>query len=169
MDATVSKHKPKRDTIKMIKISAHLIGFCILALGIGIAMTFQTAINSELRSHLPSALHASLISFSIGTLILAILVFSFSKEPFDWKILFHLPWYLALGGALGVYAISISIYTAPQLGFLTFSGLVLFGQISISMLLDHFGLFSTERTPITWTRLCGAFAIFFGVFLTLQR
>ncbi len=34
--------------------------------------------------------------------------------------------------ALGVYAISISIYTAPKLGFLTFSGLVIFGQILTS-------------------------------------
>ncbi len=70
---------------------------------------------------------------------------------------------------LGVYAISMSIYTAPQLGFLTFSGLVLFGQISISMLLDHFGLLNTEKIPITWTRFCGALAILLGVFLTLQR
>lgn len=169
MDVTVLTHKLLRDRIKMIKISTPLIGLCLLTLGIGIAMTFQTAINSQLRTHLPSALHASLISFTIGTFILSILVFTLQKEPFHWQSLFHLPWYLALGGVLGVYAISMSIYTAPQLGFLTFSGLVLFGQISISMLLDHFGLLNTEKIPITWTRFCGALAILLGVFLMLQR
>jgi uncharacterized membrane protein YdcZ (DUF606 family) len=50
------------------------------------------------------------------------------------------------GGFLGVYAISMSIYTAPKLGFFTFSGLVIFGQIAISMLLDHFGWLGTEST-----------------------
>ena len=83
--------------------------------------------------------------------------------------LLHIPWFLWLGGILGVYAISTSIYTAPKLGFLTFTGLVIFGQLVISMLLDHFGWLGTEKTPINWQRLLGGIVIFLGVLLTLQR
>ena len=70
---------------------------------------------------------------------------------------------------LGVYAISISIYTAPKLGFLTFSGLVIFGQILTSVIFDHYGLLGTEKTPVNWQRLLGGVVIFIGVLLTLQR
>ena len=80
-----------------------------------------------------------------------------------------IPWYLWLGGCLGVYAISISIYTAPKLGFLTLSGLIIFGQILMSMLIDHFGLLGSEKTPINWQRFLGGVVIFIGVLLTLQR
>ena len=72
-------------------------------------------------------------------------------------------------GVLGVYAISLSIYTAPKLGLLTFSGLVIFGQILTSMLFDHFGGLGAEKNPIYWQRLLGGVVIFVGVLLTLQR
>ena len=152
-----------------MKLTVHLLWLCPLTFGIGIAMTFQTVINSALREHLESALHAALISFSVGTLTLLLLVLFFTKSFPQWQTLSLLPWYLWFGGCLGVYAISMSIYTAPKLGFLTFSGLVLFGQISMSILLDHFAWFGNERVPISWQRVCGAVAIFVGVLLTLQR
>jgi transporter family-2 protein len=63
----------------------------------------------------------------------------------------------------------MSIYTAPKLGLLTFSGLVIFGQLTISMLLDHFGWLGTEKTPVNWQRLVGSIVIFIGVIFTLQR
>jgi len=79
------------------------------------------------------------------------------------------PLFLWLGGFLGVYAISLSIYTAPKLGFLTLSGLIIFGQLAMSLLLDHFGWLGTEKMPVNWQRLLGAIIIFVGVMLTLQR
>lgn len=81
----------------------------------------------------------------------------------------QIPWYLWLGGLIGVYAISMSIYTAPKIGFLILSGLVIFGQLLMSMLLDHFGWLGVEKNPINWQRLLGAIVIFIGVLLTLQR
>jgi len=116
----------------MMKISSHLLFMLPLAFGIGIAMTFQTALNTQLREYFYSPLQAALLSFFIGTCVLALLVI---LQPVDKPQLHdfsNIPWYLWLGGCLGVYAISISIYTAPKLGFLTFSGLVIFGQILTS-------------------------------------
>ena len=97
------------------------------------------------------------------------MVFFQSAEKPSVAELANIPWLLWIGGCLGVYAISMSIYTAPKLGFLTFSGLVIFGQLVISMLLDHFGLLGTDKTPINWQRLLGSIIIFVGVLLTLQR
>jgi len=140
-----------------------------LAMGIGIAMTLQTAINTQLREYLYSPLQAALFSFLVGTIVLAILVFFQQVPKPNLHEIVHLPWYMWLGGVLGVYAISLSIYAAPKLGYLTLTGLILFGQIAMSMLVDHFGVLGTEKAPINWQRLLGGVVIFIGVLLTLQR
>ncbi|KXZ71823.1 DMT family transporter [Acinetobacter venetianus] len=153
----------------MMKISSQLLFILPLALGVGIAMAFQTAINAQFREHLHSPLQAAFLSFLVGTIILAFLVYFQDVSKPNLSELSNIPWYLWIGGCLGVYAISMSIYTAPKLGFLTFSGLVIFGQLVISMLLDHFGWIGTDKTPINWQRLLGGIIIFIGVLLTLQR
>lgn len=153
----------------MMKISSQLVFFLPLAMGIGIAMSLQNALNTQLREYLHSPLQAALLSFLVGTIVLALLVFFQSVEKPTLNTLIQIPWFLWLGGFLGVYAISLSIYAVPKLGFLTLTGVIIFGQISMSMLLDHFGWFGTEKTPIHWQRLLGSIVIFIGVFLTLQR
>ncbi|ENW89026.1 hypothetical protein F905_02027 [Acinetobacter sp. CIP 53.82] len=153
----------------MMKISSQLLLLMPLAMGIGIAMTLQTAINTQLREYLYSPLQAALFSFLIGTIVLAILVFFQQVPKPNLHEIVHLPWYMWLGGVLGVYAISLSIYAAPKLGYLTLTGLILFGQIAMSMLVDHFGVLGTEKAPINWQRLLGGVVIFIGVLLTLQR
>ncbi|APR71431.1 DMT family transporter [Acinetobacter haemolyticus] len=153
----------------MMKISSQLLLMLPLALGVGVAMAFQTAINAQLREHLHSPLQAAFLSFLVGTIILALLVYFQSTAKPSLGELSQIPWFLWIGGFLGVYAISMSIYTAPKLGFLTFSGLVIFGQLTISILLDHFGWLGTEKIPVNWQRLLGSIIIFIGVLLTLQR
>ncbi|AWL27937.1 DMT family transporter [Acinetobacter defluvii] len=153
----------------MMKLTSQFLLFLPLAMGIGIAMSIQTAINTQLREYLYSPLQAALLSFLIGTIVLAIFVFFQSTPKPSLHSLGQIPWYLWLGGCLGVYAISISIYTAPKLGFLSLSGLIIFGQIMMSMLLDHFGWLGVEKTQLNWQRLFGGVVIFIGVLLTLQR
>ena len=153
----------------MLKLSSQLLFLLPLTMGIGIAMTFQTAINTQLREYLHSPLQAALLSFLVGTLLLAILVIVQAEQRPTLSSLAVIPWYLWLGCCLGVYAISMSIYTAPKLGFLTLSGLIIFGQIAMSMIVDQFGLLGTDKTPVNWQRLLGGVVIFIGVLLTLQR
>ena len=153
----------------MLKISSQLLFFLPLALGIGVAMAIQTALNTQLRSYLHSPLQAAFLSFLVGTILLALMVLLQNQPKPSLQQLSQIPWFLWLGGFLGVYAISLSIYTAPKLGFLTLSGLIIFGQLAMSLLLDHFGWLGTEKMPVNWQRLLGAIIIFVVVLLTLQR
>ncbi|WP_151980444.1 DMT family transporter [Acinetobacter guerrae] len=153
----------------MLKIGSQLLFFLPLALGIGVAMAIQTALNTQLRSYLHSPLQAAFLSFLVGTILLALMVVLQNQPKPSLQQLSQIPWFLWLGGFLGVYAISLSIYTAPKLGFLTLSGLIIFGQLAMSLLLDHFGWLGTEKMPVNWQRLLGAIVIFVGVILTLQR
>lgn len=153
----------------MLKISNQLLFLIPLAIGVGIAMALQTALNAQLREYLYSPLQAALLSFLVGTIALVVLVFFQSGQKPSLESLTHIPWFLWLGGFLGVYAITSSIFTVPKLGFLTLSGLIIFGQIVMSMLLDQFGWLGIEKTAISWQRFLGAMIIFLGVMLTLQR
>jgi bacterial/archaeal transporter family-2 protein len=152
-----------------MNLSAAVLLLLPLVFAIGAAMTLQTAINSEVSQILGSSLQAALLSFSVGTVVLTGLVVLEKNQFPQIQELFSLPWYAWCAGALGVYAMSLSIYTAPKLGFLTFSGLVIFGQLLTSMLFDHFGWLGAEKNPIHWQRLLGGVVIFVGVLLTLQR
>ena len=153
----------------MLKISNQLLFLIPLAIGVGIAMALQTALNAQLREYLYSPLQAALLSFLVGTIALVVLVFFQSGQKPSLESLMHIPWFLWLGGFLGVYAITSSIFTVPKLGFLTLSGLIIFGQIVMSMLLDQLGWLGIEKTAISWQRCLGATIIFLGVMLTLQR
>ncbi len=143
------------------------------AAGVGLAMATQTAINSQLRQYLNSPIQAAFFSFLVGTICLAImmLVMMWNGSALKPTLsqLNEIPVWLWVGGLLGVYAVTASIYTAPKLGFLTFTGLVLFGQVIMSMLLDHFGLIGVEKNPVNWQRLLGAILIAIGIIFTLQR
>ncbi len=152
-----------------MKITQQLLWLMPLAMGVGLAMAVQTSLNAQLRTHVGSALNAALISFMIGTVVLAVMVFLQQQDRPSITNLQHIPWYLWLGGCLGVYAISMSIYTAPKLGLLSFTGLMIFGQVVSSMLIDHFAWLGIERNPISMTRFLGAIVIFIGVLLSLQR
>lgn len=146
-----------------------MILLLILSIAIGIAMASQTAINSQLQDYLNSPLQAAFFSFLVGTICLALLVLFEPSERLTLQQLTHVPLWLWTGGVLGVYAISMSIYSAPKLGFLTFTGLVLFGQIITSMLFDQFALLGVEKNPINWQRAVGAILIAIGIIFTLQR
>ncbi|KGT46688.1 MULTISPECIES: DMT family transporter [Acinetobacter] len=152
-----------------MKISPEILLFIPLAMGIGIAMSFQTGINTQLRESLYSPLQAALFSFLVGTIVLAVLVFFQQVDKPGFSTFAQLPWYLWLGGILGVYAISMSIYSAPKLGLLSLSALIIFGQLVTSMIIDHFGWLGSEKIQLNWQRLLGGVVIFIGVLLTLQR
>ena len=141
----------------------------LFTIGIGIAMATQTAVNAQLKDHLYHPIQAAFFSFLVGTICLAILMFFHPAQKPSIAQLQHIPVWLWLGGVLGVYNITMSIYAAPKLGFLTFTGLLLFGQITMSIILDHFGLFGLQKTPMNWQRIFGACLIAIGIVFTLQR
>ena len=68
-----------------------------LAMGVGLATAVQTSLNAQLRTHVGSALNAALISFMIGTVVLAVMVFLQQQDRPSITNLQHIPWYLCLG------------------------------------------------------------------------
>ena len=152
-----------------MKISSQLLILLPLVFAIGVLLTLQTAINTQLKEYLYSPIQAAFFSFLIGTIVLAGIVLFQSHPKPGLQELIAVPWYLWLGGFLGVYAISMSTYAAPNMGFLPLPGMLTPGHLALSMIVDPFGLPGTEKMPVNWQRLLGGVVIFIGVLLTLQR
>ena len=137
----------------------------LLALLAGAVLPVQTGVNSSLRATVGHPLWATIVSFSVGACSVALLLLVLRVPvpaqfpPLGWK------W---LGGSLGVIFVGLSILLAPRLGAATLVGTIVAGQLTTSLLLDHFGWLGFPQHPISSPRIAGALLLGAGVWL-IQR
>jgi transporter family-2 protein len=75
------------------------------------------------------------------------------------------PWYVWFAGLLGAFYISTVIVLIPRLGFALTFGLIVAGQMAISLLFDHYGILHTPIREISLGRIIGALLLIAGVLL----
>lgn len=140
----------------------------ILGLFTGCLPPIQTAINSALRYEVQSFYLSSLISFAIGTIVLLILSliivrrvrFKLNQEGQGRIKLIYF-----IGGPLGVVFVTTNILLMPELGAALTLMVVIFGQMLMGLIIDHFGMFNTPRYKITLRRAVGATLVFIGIII----
>jgi len=136
----------------------------IIGLVIGIGLPIQTSINSRLKRSVGSPFVASLISFTVGTIFLAIITLFKDKSLFfSTQLLSQQPLWLWLGGILGVIYLTSNILLFPKLGSVQTVIMPILGQIIMGLLIDNFGLFKSLTKPLTITRIVGAILVLIGV------
>ena len=131
----------------------------------GSLLPVQAALNAELGDAVKHPIFAAFASFAVGTLaLLAYLLI----VGFDFKtagLAREAPRSVWLAGILGAFYVSATIILAPRLGTaLTFS-LIVLGQMSASLVLDHFGWLGLQVQSINWQRFAGAGCLVMGVIL----
>ena len=131
----------------------------------GAMLPIQFGINAQLASWVDSPLRATLVSFFVGTLALAIVMLVAAR---DWPPLSRVesaPWWVWVGGLLGAFYVLGSVVAAPKLGAATLVAVILAGQAVASLLVDHFGWVGFEENPVTLGRLAGVALVAIGVAL----
>ena len=133
----------------------------------GALIPVQTAINSQLRVALfQSPVLASLVSFAVGTIALALVYFGFLRGAVpDGAMLLRTSWWMWIGGVLGAIFVSCTIFLAPRLGAATMTAVMLSGQLVASVLLDHYALVGFPEHPVSPLRLVGIGLLFAGAWL----
>lgn len=135
-------------------------GIVLIAVAVGLAAGFllgaQPSVNGQLGISLAHPLQAALISFGTGTIILfalclALGVFppSFQRAPGE------LPWWIWLGGGIGVILVTTSLIFVPRIGSLPWFAAVMTGQIVAALVLDHFGMLGNPKAAASPMRLLG--------------
>lgn len=139
----------------------------LLALLSGAFLPIQAGLNTKLGKAGGSAVHASMLSFAVGTLAL-VLYLLLTKQAVSWSGLRAAPPVVWLGGLLGAFYVTVIILAYPRLGpGLTF-GLVVAGQMLVSLLLEHYNVLVAEQHPISPMRVVGILLVVAGV-VVLRR
>ena len=135
-------------------------------LGIGLMVALQSAINNQLKIALGgSTLLAALVSFVVGGLCLLGVYWASGQRLSQLALLQNTPWWMLLGGALGAIFVFGSTLLVPRLGLALMISLVVFGQIIMSLVMDHYGWLGVPLREISLTRLLGAGLVLTGVLL----
>ncbi|MDQ7093943.1 DMT family transporter [Desulfosporosinus sp. PR] len=121
----------------------------------GITMAIQGTLNS-LLSEKTSLLSATFVVHIIGTLIalIALLVCKIPLFKYHWLTI---PWYLYLGGLLSVIIVGLVAVSIPKVGVCNATTAIIIGQVSMAVLIDHFGWFGAHRLPWNPWQLMGIF------------
>ena len=138
--------------------------YLIAAVLIGAAFACQPAINSVASKVLGSPFPATVVSVAI-TLAASVVVMALTRTTPSVEMLRSLPWWIGLGGLIGVLVVGGGVAIVPVTGVALFFVCLIAGQLLASVLIDHYGAFSLPVREISWPRLAGVGLTFAGVFL----
>ena len=144
--------------------------FLLVLLGLlaGAGVPVQAAVNSALRQHLGRPEWATLVSFSVGTALVA-LALMLQRTPLPALAqAARAPWWAWTGGGLGAFYVFTTILLVPRLGATTALAVTLAGQVAFGLVLDQAGLLGLATRELTPGRLAGVALLAAGVFL-VQR
>jgi len=118
--------------------------------------------NARLGKAVESPVHASMFSFVVGAVGLVAYILG-TRQTVSWSGVKEAPGYVWLGGLLGAFYVTTIILAFPKLGpGLTF-GLVVAGQMIMSVLLEHNNILVAQQNPISWMKIVGIALVIAGV------
>lgn len=140
----------------------------ILALSSGVAMAVQGTINSAF-SKIIGLLEATLIVHLTATIIVVTMLFGFGLGQGQLSKIGETPWYLFLGGVLGVAITYLVVASIPKVGVALATTAIIVGQVGTACIMDHFGFFGLEKYPFNWYRFGGILLLAAGAKLMLGK
>ncbi len=136
----------------------------VLAFLSGAFLPIQAGLNAKLGKAAESPVYASMLSFLIGTIGLFTYII-LTNQTISWAGVRAAPAHVWLGGLLGAFYVTVIILAFPKLGpGLTF-GLVVAGQMIISILLEHFNILVAQQNSISLMKLLGVLLVVAGVII----
>lgn len=131
----------------------------------GVAFVVQQAVNAGLRGAVGSGLWAGFVNFTVGGLAIGLVALALREPLPSLEAAARAPWYAWAGGLLGALYIVGAILLIPRIGAAAFVGLLIVGQMLMSLALDHFGLLGVPVHAANLPRLAGAVFLLVGVAL----
>lgn len=131
----------------------------------GVAVGFQGPMGGAISQRV-GPLAGSLIVHLGGAVLSGVLLLFITGG--DWSELNALPRPYLLAGCLGVIVLASVAYTLPRVGAVTSVMLLIAAQLSVSVVIDHFGWLSAPVHPLTMARAAGLALVMLGAYLTTQ-
>jgi transporter family-2 protein len=139
-----------------------------LAVAAGLAGSVQVALMSRLgeRIGVLEALGFS-ATLTAALAVVVLLVFRGSLGGFARAV--HQPWWMLLGGVMGLLIVFTVTYAGPRIGVAATVGILIAGQLAMGAAIDRWGLLGSERIALHWPRLLGLALLAGGAALSLKK
>jgi bacterial/archaeal transporter family-2 protein len=133
---------------------------------VGGAIALQAPINAGLGKSTGNTA-AALVSFMVGTLVLAAIVVLSGKAGGIGSVT-DIRWYYLLGGVLGAAYVFTALVTVDTIGAGGVAAATITGQLTTSVVIDRLGVLGLEQTPLTASRMAGVGLLLAGTYLVVR-
>ena len=131
----------------------------------GATIPVQIAANKKLSEAVKSPVLTVALVLLGGALIAALVSFAVPPARGELSETAKAPWWAWSTVVLIVFAITVQILNAEQEGSGAILALIVAGQLTAALLIDHFGALGMEREPIRWWKIVGVVAMAGGAAL----
>jgi transporter family-2 protein len=140
----------------------------VLAVAAGLAGSIQVALMSRLGERI-GVLEALAFSTALtaGIALVILVLARGSLAGFERAV--HQPWWMLLGGVMGLLIVFTVTYSGPRIGVAATVGILIAGQLAMGAAIDRWGLFGSERIALHWPRLLGIALLAIGAALSLRK
>ena len=140
----------------------------LLTVAAGLAGSVQVALMSRLGERI-GVLQA--LGFSTAmTAVLAVVVLLVARHSLaGYGDAFHQPWWMLLGGVMGLLIVFTVTYAGPRIGVAATVGIMIAAQLAMGAAIDRWGLFRSEKIAIGWPRVLGIGLLAIGAALSLRK
>lgn len=139
--------------------------YLLIALLAGAMMPTQAATNGRMASFVESPILAALISFAVGTVALFVYALLSGETLSSLAAAKDAPPVAWIGGFLGAFFVASAVILVPRIGVAMTFSLLIAGQMIVTLIIDHFGLFGIPVKEVSLTRIGGILLITAGVVL----
>jgi len=140
------------------------LSWIILVVCAGALLPIQAGLNTRMGKAVDSPVWASLISFGVGLVAMLIYVLA-TRQTIQLASIKNVPSYTWVAGALGAFYVTSVVLAFPRLGPALAFGLIVGGQLLMSLIMDHFNILVHQPHPINIYRIIGIALIVAGVVL----
>lgn len=130
-------------------------------------VALQAPINSMLGKQV-GTFQAAFVSFAIGTLALAMIAALAKGGMGQIAEARHLSWYYLTGGLLGAAYVTTVLVTVRTLGAGGAVAATIAGQLTMSVVIDHYGWLGVQRDPVDALKLIGVALLSVGTYLVVR-
>ena len=140
----------------------------VLTVVAGGLIAMQAPINSMLGKSVGTFAAAS-VSFVVGTIALLLITLLVGGGFGDLGEARHLSWYYLIGGILGAVYVTTALVAVRELGAGGVTAATIAGQLTLSLVIDQFGILGVDERTITWDRMLGVLLLALGTLLIVRE
>jgi transporter family-2 protein len=138
----------------------------LLTAAVGGLIALQPPINAGL-GRATGNLSAALVSFAVGTLLLALIV-ALVGQAGGLSSTFDVRWYYLMGGLLGAGYVTVALIAVSSIGAGGVAAATVTGQLTAALVIDRLGILGLEQTPFSAARIAGVVLLLAGTYLVVR-